>query len=393
MRPRTRMISGGMAIAILTLSGTILLAQQEKWADPPFIELSQNMTPAVKALPSLGSVEWTLKRLPFIDDSPRAGISGAGMCAVDGQIYLLGGFIPAGDDSDNRASRRTSKWAHQYNPARQTWTRLPDMPARREYTRAIATHTALYVVGGSMQRRGNPAGELVSGDCFKLDLSNKPLAWKTLGPLSEPRTHMGVGRVGNQLVVAGGVRWNPAQGYHASTIKGTTDVFDLAAPQLGWQSRSSIPGVGRGWVASATCQGALYLFSGLTFDDKKNSTWVDACLKYVPAIDRWLSIAKPPVWVSGWEAATYRDRYIVVVGGCVGPTTKPYSNANLWNDLAFVYDTATDRWGKLTGTIPPAAVYNDSGVVILGDTIYVVGGEGPRGSHFNHLAIGRLRLD
>ena len=150
MRPRTRMISGGMAIAILTLSGTILLAQQEKWADPPFIELSQNMTPAVKALPSLGSVEWTLKRIPFIDDSPRAGISGAGMCAVDGQIYLLGGFIPAGDDSDNRASRRTSKWAHQYNPARQTWTRLPDMPARREYTRAIATHTALYVVGGSM---------------------------------------------------------------------------------------------------------------------------------------------------------------------------------------------------------------------------------------------------
>ena len=66
------------------------------------------------------------------------------------------------------------------------------------------------------------------------------------------------------------------------------------------------------------------------------------------------------MWVSGWEAATYRDRYIVVVGGCVGPTTKPYSNANLWNDLAFVYDTATDRWGKLTGTIPPAAVYNDS---------------------------------
>ena len=137
----------------------------------------------------------------------------------------------------------------------------------------------------------------------------------------------------------------------------------------------------------------MYLFSGLTFDDKKNSTWVDACLKYVPATNRWMPIARPPVWVSGWEAATYRDRYIVIVGGCVGPTTKPYSNANLWNDLAFVYDTATDRWGKLTGTIPPAAVYNDSGVVILGDTIYVVGGEGPRGSHFNHLAIGRLRLD
>ena len=390
---RTRMMSGGLAVAMLTVGGTVLLAQQEKWADPPYIQLSKNMTPAVKALPSLGSIDWTLMRIPFIDDSPRAGISGAGMCTVDGRIYLLGGFIPAGDGSGDRASHRTSKWAHQYDPASGRWTRLPDMPARREYTRAIATGDAIYVVGGSMQRRGNPDGELVSGDCFKLDLSSSPLGWKTLGKLSEPRTHMGVGLVGNRLVVAGGVKWDPVNGYHESTIKGTTDVFDLTQPQVGWQSRTAIPGVGRGWVAAAPCQDSLYVFSGLTFDGKKNSTWVDQCLKYHPVADRWTRIAKPPVWVSGWAAAPFRERYIVVVGGCVGPTTEPYSNANLWNDLAFVYDTTTDTWGRLAGTIPPAGVYNDSGVVIIGDTIYVVGGEGPRGSHFNHIARGRLRFD
>ena len=89
MIPRTRTISRGLAVAMLTLSGTVLLAQQEKWADPPFIELSQNMTPAVQALPTLGSIDWTLQRIPFIDDSPRAGISGAGMCAVDGRILSL----------------------------------------------------------------------------------------------------------------------------------------------------------------------------------------------------------------------------------------------------------------------------------------------------------------
>jgi len=94
-------MSGGLAVAMLTVGGTVLLAQQEKWADPPYIQLSKNMTPAVKALPSLGSIDWTLMRIPFIDDSPRAGISGAGMCTVDGRIYLLGGFIPAGDGSGN----------------------------------------------------------------------------------------------------------------------------------------------------------------------------------------------------------------------------------------------------------------------------------------------------
>ncbi len=396
MNPRTAITSGRITVVIssfLIFGGTTALAQPEKWADPPYIQLSKNMTPAVKRLPSVGVIVWTLERIPFIDDSPRAGISGAGMVVVDGRIYLVGGFIPAGDGSSNRASHRTSKWAHRYDPASKQWTQLPSMPARREYTRAIATDNAIYVIGGSMQRRGNPQGEHVSGDCFKLDLSKKPLDWETQGQLSVPRTHMGIGRVGDRLIVAGGVRWDSVNGYHESTVKGTTDVFDLTQPQLGWQARSSIPGVGRGWVAAAPCRDCLYVFSGLTFDRKNRSAWVNECLKYDPMSDGWFQNAKPPVWVSGWAAATCRNRYIVLVGGCVGPTTEPYSNGNLWNDLAFVYDATTDRWGRLEGTIPPAAVYNDCGVVIIGKTIYVAGGEGPRGSHFNHLAIGRLQLN
>ena len=47
-------------------------AQVDKWADPPYLALSQNMTPAVKALPEFGEIEWTLERIPFIDDSPAA---------------------------------------------------------------------------------------------------------------------------------------------------------------------------------------------------------------------------------------------------------------------------------------------------------------------------------
>lgn len=382
-----------VARAYFMISGTsTCCAQVEQWADPPYIQLSKNMTPEVQALPHCGIIDWKLDRIPFIDARPNAGISGAGMVVVDGRIYLLGGFIPAGDGSSDRASHRTSRWVYRYDPPTKEWTRLPDLPERREYTRAIATTNAIYLIGGSMQRKGNPHGELVSDDCFKMDLAKQPLAWERQGKLSVARTHMGVGRVGDYLIVAGGVKWDPKNGYHASTIKGTTDVLDLSKPQLGWQARSSIPGVGRGWVASSAGKNAFYVFSGLTFDEKKNSTWINESLKYDPASDQWTSIGKPPVWVSGWEAATYRDRYIILVGGCVGPTTTPYSNANLWNDLVFVFDTETEVWGKLEGTIPPAAVYNDAGVVIIGDTIYVAGGEGPRGSHFNHFAIGRIKL-
>ena len=393
---RTATPSCGITIALssfLAIGVSASFAQADKWADPPYIQLSKNMTPAVKALPHFGKIDWKLERIPFIDDSPRAGISGAGLVVVDGKIYLLGGFIPAGDGSTNRASHRTSRWAYRYDPTTKNWTQLPDMPARREYTRAIATGGAVYVVGGSMQRKGDGRGEFVSDDCFKLDLSKKPLAWVTHGKLSVARSHMGVGRVGDYLIVAGGVKWNPKNGYHESTVKSTTDVFDLSKPRMGWQSRSPIPGVGRGWVASSSCKSFFYVFSGLTFDKAKRSAWVDECLKYDPRSDQWTRIAKPPVWVSGWEGATYRDRYIIIAGGCVGPTAVPYSNGNLWNDLAFVYDTDNEVWGKMEGTIPPAAVYNDAGVVIISDTIYVAGGEGPRGSHFNHFAIGHIKLN
>jgi len=63
----------------------------------------------------------------------------------------------------------------------------------------------------------------------------------------------------------------------------------------------------------------------------------------------------------------------------------------VWNDLPFVYDTHEDRWMKIENPLPPGAVFNDPGVCIIGETIYVAGAEGPRGSHFDHFLVGRIR--
>ena len=63
-----------------------------------------------------------------------------------------------------------------------------------------------------------------------------------------------------------------------------------------------------------------------------------------------------------------------------------------WNDLPFGYDTREDRWYRLEGPMPGGGVFNDPGVCIVGDVIYVVGAEGPKGSHFNHFLKGRILL-
>ena len=83
------------------------------------------------------------------------------------------------------------------------------------------------------------------------------------------------------------------------------------------------------------------------------------------------------------------DRYIIAVGGNLPPAKNDKSH--LWNDIPFVYDTKLDRWLKIADPLPPAAVYNDTGICIIDHTIYVAAGEGPKGSHFNHFLIGKIQ--
>jgi N-acetylneuraminic acid mutarotase len=347
--------------------------------------LSKEMPEAIEILPSFGAIDWKVKEMPWIEPGPHAGVSGMGMVVVDGQIYLMGGFIPPGDETD-LPSRRTSRWAHQYDPQSDRWTKLPHLPRRREYTRAIAAGNDVYVLGGGVQKPRQGLSYRPCADVFRLDTLRKPLRWETVAELSVPRTHMAVGRVGNHLIVVGGNRYDYADGgYSARTIQGVTEVLDLTDPQRGWTRRTPIPGSPRGWCASASVNGKLYVLGGLTFAPSDEGTRgakikLRESLSYDPALDRWTRLADPPVAISGWEGAVIGKRYIIVVGGV----------SNYWSDLALVYDTKHDRWMRVENSLPTGGVLNDAGVSIIGETIYVAGGEGPGGSHFNHLLIGRV---
>jgi len=338
--------------------------------------LSKEMPAEVRALPVFGKIEWTLQELPFIGKGPHAGISGAGMVVAGDQIYLAGGFIPEGDGTEE-VGYRTSRWSHRFDLESGQWTQLPDLPARREYTRAIAADGMVYVLGGAVQ--GKPA--MPSADVFRLDPKQSPLRWQTMAPMQVARTHMAVGKVGRWLIVVGGNKYDFAQkGYSPATIQGVTEVFDLTQPEKGWVTRAPIPGSPRGWSASAVVGGKFYVFGGVTWTAKGRERLAEA-LCYDPARDEWEKLPDFPMPISGWEGEVLADRYIVVVGGA----------GSRWNDVPFVFDTKTARWMRVESPLPPGGFYNDPGVCIVGDTIYVAGGEGPGGSHFNHFLVGRLR--
>jgi len=336
--------------------------------------LSKEMPASVKELPVFGRIEWTVKELPFVEKGPHGGISGAGMVAVEGKIYLMGGFIPAGDETED-VSRRTSRWAYCYDPNTDQWTRLPDLPGRREYTRAAVFGRSVYLLGGGAQMRPY----VPFADVFRLDVSQTPLRWQSLKPMTVPRTHLSVAVIGNQLFAAGGNQYDSAEkGYSYRTIRNITERLDLNRPRTGWQPCSPIPGSPRGWCATSVVDGKLYLLGGVTWTAKARERLSES-LCYDQSRDQWKRLADFPIPISGWASDVFERRYIIAVGGA----------GSRWNDVPFVYDTQTDRWMRIADPLPPGGVFNDPGVCIVGDTIYVVGSEGPGGSHFNHFLSGK----
>jgi hypothetical protein len=370
-------------------SGTEMKARPKegKIFAPP---LSAVLPDDAAALPAFGTITWKTTQLPWVKEGPYAGISGVGMVSCGDAVYVCGGFIPTGDGSEDAASRRTSRWMWRYDPVRGTWTKLPDAPVRREYTRAIAADNRFVLIGGGCQYKKQDPPYRVHGDCALLEFSQQPPVWRKLDALNVPRTHTSVGYVGGHLVVAGGNEYDFGEnGYSHRTIRNATEVFNLAHPDKGWQLRAPIPGSSRGWAASISADEKLYLFGGITWNESNEVMATRESLQYDLQEDRWEKRTPPPLGISGWEGALYADRHAILVGGVVHP--EPGVSAPVaWSDLAWAYDLHEDEWLRMDGKLPPGAVFNDPGVAIVGDTIYVLGAEGPDGSHFNYFMIGRI---
>ncbi len=397
-----RLRASAMAVVCLVLlAGTWAQAEEPGAPDmkakpkegttfaPP---LSTKDLPALADLPLFGAIEWRTTKLPWVDDGPYAGISGVGMVALEGKVYVCGGFIPGGDGSEDAASRRTSRWGWRYDAASVAWERLPDLPIRREYVRAIAAENRIYVVGGACQYKGQEPRYRAHGQCVALiNPSGEPYGWQALGALNVPRTHMAVGYAGGYVVVAGGNQYDFAEkGYSHQTIRDTVEVSEPAQPEKGWQTRTPIPGPGRGWAASVSAGGKLYLFGGLTWNEANETTPLRESLRYDPKEDTWDRVAPPPLSITAWEGGLYAGRYAIMVGGVLRDEADA-SVPIVWSDLAMAYDIEKDQWLRIDGVLPPGAVFNDPGVAVIGDDIYVLGAEGPNGSHFNYFLIGHIK--
>lgn len=387
-------------LAFAATAGAETEKAQPKEGRPFGDSLSEHIPDSISSLPKFGAIEWETTHLPWVAEGPYDGISGTAMDVLDGKIYVMGGFMPGGDGSGDPYSDRSSRSCWQYDPDTKAWTQMADAPVRREYVRGVAAEGKFYIAGGAAINynrdgvardvgvRYGPYSEVAA-----FDPNDGPTgSWELIAPLNVPRTHMGVGYAGGKLLFVGGNEYDRSTGgYSSKTIRRTVEALDLNDVEAGWKVMSPIPGLGRGWCASAALNDKLYVFGGLTWLNEKDvNTATGETLCYDPATDTWSFLMPPPDAISGWEGDIYADRYMLLVGGTErrppGSKGKRY-----WSDLTIAYDIEENEWLQVDGILPPGAVFNDPAVAVIGDTIYVLGAEGQGGSHFDYFLIGHIQ--
>lgn len=284
--------------------------------------------------PEDGSALGTWASLTPLARGPRQETA---VVALGGEVYVLGGF---------NAARQIVATVEAYDPARDGWRDVADLPVALHHANAAATNNRIYVTGYLV------SGFAESGRTFEYDPATNawsertplPLGrargasatvahddllyviggirglqsvadvdqydpvldeWRSLPPLPRTSDHIVAGAIGDFIYVAGG---------RAGGIEGHTDRLDVFRPStLEWTIGPSMP-TSRGGHAASVAAGRLYVFGGEGDRFSPPSFVFDETESYDPAANLWRTLVRMPTPRHGTGAATVGDR-IYVPGG------------------------------------------------------------------------------
>ena len=156
-------------------------------------------------------------------------LSHAGAAALNGKIYVVGGFL-------RNVHLDAQNLAFEYDPAADTWRTLAPMKSPRGAVGVVALNGKIHAIGGRDVNRVTVATHEVYDPA-----TNR---WGELGPLPKARDHLAAIVVDGKIHVIGGR-------FDASTDNtGLHDVYDPGGPGSPWTSAAPLPtprsGDGRG---------------------------------------------------------------------------------------------------------------------------------------------------
>jgi N-acetylneuraminic acid mutarotase len=240
--------------------------------------------------------QWTTR-----DPIPQ-GVNHAGFAAVDGKLYIIGGF--------RESTFAPTGAVRIYDPATGTWRDGAPMLTARGALAVAVLDGKIHAIGGNAQDgAGLPPhehGPSQSDNSVGTHEVYDPAAdsWTRLAPLPTPRNHLGAAAVGGRIHVVGGrVAGNLEMTAH--------EIFDPAAGS--WSAGPAVP-TGRSGIAVVAHRGMVYVFGGETVRPGLSKTF-DEAERYDPAAGRWERLPPMPTARHGLGAAPFGDAIYVIGGG------------------------------------------------------------------------------
>ncbi|MEN6603730.1 MAG: hypothetical protein ABFD86_15075 [Bryobacteraceae bacterium] len=351
------------------------------------------------------------------------GIQDSALAMLGGRLVSAGGFTRWPKDSAARypgifglGKSGFTNAAFLFDPANPGpgWSRINDIPGpRRQAATAAVVEDALYAIGGF-----NYDAPYSYRCVYRLIKADSAWRWEEVpAPLPWPVCEAGVGVSGRTIYLVCGADFCPQAGYtdcdfnvigrQGEPVGSSILALDTANLRSGWRQVTRIPGTPRFDTCAAVAAGKIYVFSGVHREPSPKpggyANVVDAWCYDVPA-GRWERLADLP-HRSNQHAVTYKDRYILLVGGYRYGVTRRMDGSveniytaeekkrdwkQFFESTVMVYDTKTRQ---MAGTDPLLDTTSYPMVAIGGDTAYVLGGEG--GKRLWHPAtfhIGRIQV-
>lgn len=272
---------------------------------------------SIQAAPT--QLQWsTVKPIPV------GRVEGLGT-VVAGKLYVFGGYL----DTSYNATKR----AEVYDPATDTWTRLPDMPKGLTHVGITAYGKDIYFVGGYQAK--TPGASTYGGqifaikDVFKYNVDTKKYTYLPSLPAARGSGELVV--LDQKLHFFGGADSNRLE-------KGDHWILPLNGGTK-WTSAASLPNA-RTHLGDAVLGGKIYAIGGQLGNDSKLVAQTSVH-RWDPATNKWTSVAsllKPRTHISS-STFVLNGRIIVVggetkhAGGTLPDVTEYDPVSNTWKEI------------------------------------------------------------
>jgi N-acetylneuraminic acid mutarotase len=263
----------------------------------------------------------------------------AAAVGADGKIYAIGGRYQTTSGFGGPTDA-----VEAYDPGTQTWAPLPSLPGGPRWSLSATTGSdgKIYIMGGIVPPSGNASSEFDAYDPATQTWTRLPDLPNFAG-FTFPRQFYAEAATGfdGTIYAVGGFFTNEV------------DAYNPASPTPAWRQVASLPSSRYFAALTVGTDGTIYSLGGVDSNTRAISSEVDA---YDPATDTWTVLPPMPDARYALAAATGQDGTIYAVGGATpaGPASAEVDAYNpvtrTWTVLGQSLPLARESLSAVTGT-------------------------------------------